>query len=399
MKIEIHLLQNFAPSCLNRDDTGSPKQCEFGGVTRARISSQCFKRAVREHFRMTGSVEVGERTKRLKQTLIPRVSTPGRDVEVVSAALDIFLDACYSKMDNKRNGDTAVLLYLAAPEIDEAAVCFDEHWGTLSELAQVRLGKLKTIEGETDKKRIADAKKQADAVEFKPDKALLKRLRTAGLSPDVALFGRMLAEQPEMNVDASCQVAHALSTHGVSYDMDFYTAVDDLNPEGATGAGMMGHSGFNSACLYRYALVDVDQLSDEKHLRTPDSARTAVRAFLEAFVHSIPTGKQNSMAAHNPPEFGMFVVRDGGVPVSLANAFAKPVTGGENEDLIGNSVEKLANHWKLITGVYGEDGVSTKTLFHLGYGGQLGELNDLDAGSLRNAINKVMAAVNTESAE
>jgi CRISPR system Cascade subunit CasC len=205
-------------------------------------------------------------------------------------------------------------------------------------------------------------------------------------------FGRL-----QLRVDASCQVAHALSTHGVSYDMDFYTAVDDLNPEGETGAGMMGHSGFNSACFYRYALLDRDQLV--ANLGGDSEVDSTIRAFLEAFSRAIPSATQNSMAAHNPPEFGMFVVRDGGVPVSLANAFAKPVTGGENEDLIGNSVEKLANHWKLITDVYGEDGVSTKTLFHLGYGGQLGELNDLDAGSLRNAINKVMAAVNTESAE
>nr|WP_240030536.1 type I-E CRISPR-associated protein Cas7/Cse4/CasC [Thermus scotoductus] len=76
---------------------------------------------------------------------------------------------------------------------------------------------------------------------------------------DLALFGRMLADRPELGVDAAAQVAHALSTHKVDREFDFYTAVDDLNPKEETGAGMMGDVEFYSATLYRYALVDLEK--------------------------------------------------------------------------------------------------------------------------------------------
>src|SRR6266508_2221569 len=45
--IAIHMLQNHAPSNLNRDDNGDPKDALFGGVRRARISSQSLKRSIR----------------------------------------------------------------------------------------------------------------------------------------------------------------------------------------------------------------------------------------------------------------------------------------------------------------------------------------------------------------
>ena len=179
----------------------------------------------------------------------------------------------------------------------------------------------------------------------------------------------MLAEQPGRNTDGACQVAHAISTHKVDMEMDFYTAVDDLNPEEETGAGMMGVVGFNSACFYRYALVDRDQLARNLASKanrkqgkwteelTADDYREAdkvSRAFLEAMVYAIPTGKQNSFAAQNLPSFGLFVRRRGGVPVSLANAFATPVRPTkQKDDLVGLSVAALTNHWDELKEVYG----------------------------------------------
>src|SRR5687768_15607781 len=121
MKIEIHLLQNFAPSCLNRDDTNTPKSCEFGGVGRARVSSQSWKRAVRELFRAENSVPVGLRTKRLQQILAERLGG-----EFDPAKIGKFLEEAYSKMDGKRKDETAVLLFVSEPEIAAIEACLRE---------------------------------------------------------------------------------------------------------------------------------------------------------------------------------------------------------------------------------------------------------------------------------
>ena len=146
--------------------------------------------------------------------------------------------------------------------------------------------------------------------------------RQAGsrLSVDVALFGRMLAVMPEKNQYAACQVAHAISTHAVEREFDFFTAVDDLKPEDTAGADMMGTVEFNSACFYRYAMVDWAKLGNNLQGDAELSAK-GLRAFLEGFVVAEPTGKQNTFAAHNPPEFIMVTVRRNTAPRNLANAF------------------------------------------------------------------------------
>jgi len=380
MKIELHVIQNFAPSCLNRDDTNQPKDCDFGGVRRARISSQCIKRAVRQHFRENAACDVGTRTKRLKQKLLERLQDMSVTPEELSAAVDVFLATYYSKPDSKRPDETAVLLYIGEPEIEEAARCVHELWPQLCVASPA--------EGRTAGKR---AKK--DRQSLSADAEITDRLRHAGLSADIALFGRMLAELPDMNVDAACQVAHALSTHKVDMEMDFYTAVDDLNPESETGAGMMGVTGFNSACFYRYALIHrpqlVDNLGGDEAL-----ANEVIRAFLLASVYAIPTGKQNSMAAQNLPSFGMFVVRERGAPCSLANAFAEPVRPllGRDEDLIGRSIEALAGYWGRLLRVYGSDGIVATPLFHDGHEKRLGELASWDKGSVQAAVGAAMEA-------
>ena len=382
MKIETHVIQNFAPSCLNRDDTNTPKDCEFGGVRRARISSQCFKRAVRQYFRDHGLCEIGTRTKHLKEKLAPRLADLSASEEDLSAALNVFLGTYYSAMDSERPEETKVLLYIGEPELAEAERCVRELWDDLLQAA-------------------GPAKKSAEGAAKKPkrrslgaDPEISKRLRAAGLSPDIGLFGRMLAELPGMNVEAACQVAHDISTHRVDLEMDFYTAVDDLNPESETGAGMMGVTHFNSACFYRYALLDRDDLHCNLN---GDTALTdqAIAAFLEAWVYAIPTGKQNSMAAQNLPSLGLFAVRNGGAPCSLANAFAAPVRilPGRDEDLIGRSVQALADYWSKLQSVYGSDGIVALSLFHDGHEARLGDLAPADKGSVKAALDAAMEAI------
>jgi CRISPR system Cascade subunit CasC len=306
MFIELQLLQNFAPSCLNRDDTNSPKDCEFGGVRRARISSQCLKRAIRTHFKdqlLLPPEFLSKRTKLLIKEASERLATTRKNIaqarQVVEAALKgIGLHV--------QEGKTQYLMFMGEREMSALTSQCDKHWETLLSI----FGEASETgpEEETGKK----AKKKRAKADMPEDlKKELNQLLNGGKAVDLALFGR-LADLPDKNIDAACQVAHALSTNKMSLEFDFYTAVDDLSPKEETGAGMMGTVEFNSACFYRYANIDFGQLTRNLG-KDVELARKAVEAFLRAAVAAIPTGKQNSMAAQNPPSLVFAVVRDKGL--------------------------------------------------------------------------------------
>lgn len=337
--IEIHAIQNFAPSNLNRDDTGAPKDAFFGGTRRARISSQCLKRAAREYFKD------GVRTKRIQDELVKLLVQKGYDEGESAKKTAHALMAV--KLVVKEDGKTEYLLFLGRDEIAEIAAAIDTHW---KEIVTVESEK----EGEVKKK-----KKKGDEAESIPV-ALKNKLEGAfngGNAIDVALFGRMLADMPEHNQYAACQVAHALSTHTVEREFDFYTAVDDLKPDDTAGADMMGTVEFNSACFYRYAVVDWDKLVE--NLQGDWALATkGLRAFLEGFVVAEPTGKQNTFAAHNPPEFVAVSVRHNTAPRSLTNAFETAIRVKREETLTKKSAEELVKKAKTLQAAYGGEGTT-----------------------------------------
>lgn len=330
--LEFHLIQNFAPSNLNRDDTGAPKDAIFGGQRRARVSSQCFKRAVRlaasEH-ELLPQAHRGIRTKKLKTLLHERLA--GRDVEEANAKIEVALAAAGLKL--KDDGRTEYLLFLGEGEVAAFAALIEQHWDELP------------VGG--DKKSKKDAKASLPAEIVKKAKTLLD----GGKAVDVALFGRMLADLPAVNQDAACQVAHAISTHRVEREFDYFTAVDDKGDADETGAGMIGQVEFNSATLYRYAVLDLRKL--QANLQGDlELTLSAVEAFTRALALAIPSGKQNSFAAHNPPEFAGLCLRHA-TPLSLANAFEKPVTPRADQALTEQSVERLAAYEGKLAAVYG----------------------------------------------
>jgi CRISPR system Cascade subunit CasC len=186
----------------------------------------------------------------------------------------------------------------------------------------------------------------------------LKKKLDGGKAADLALFGRMLADLPDKNIDAACQVAHAISTHKVGVEFDFYTAMDDLPKENETGAGMMGTVEFNSACYYRYASIDLEQLKNNLGGDAELSKKT-VEAFIRASVAAIPTGKQNSFSAQNPPDFVMAVVRDRNL-WSLANAFSRPVK--EDGGLMENSINALVEYWNRLTTAFPDKDIKEKNI-------------------------------------
>ncbi|HCA48234.1 MAG TPA: type I-E CRISPR-associated protein Cas7/Cse4/CasC [Armatimonadetes bacterium] len=375
MWIELHILQNFAPSCLNRDDTNSPKDCVFGGYRRARISSQCIKRATRTHpaFQEAVTSGVGVRTKRLVDPLVADLTERGHDEDAAHTVATAVVNALIGKM---KGDQTSVLVYLGEDEIARVVALIEDRWEEASEAAA-------KAEGDKTPKALQDLAKEI-AKEFTP----------ATDAADVALFGRMVAEATNWNIDAACQVAHAISTHRAEMEMDFYTAVDDLNPGEETGAGMMGTVEFNSSCFYRYALIDLDQLT--KNLGGDvELARAAVDGFLRASVAAIPTGKQNSMAAQNPPSLLFAVVKDKStMPWSLANAFEVPVDVGRNGRLVDRSAEALARYWERLCAVYGGDGVVGGAVCQLGEAdlGPLTEHQVDSMGSVFGVVNEAIAA-------
>ncbi|MBS0167936.1 MAG: type I-E CRISPR-associated protein Cas7/Cse4/CasC [Nitrospira sp.] len=347
--IEIHALQNFAPSNLNRDDTGAPKDAWFGGSRRARVSSQCLKRAVRQHFKgliENGSLafeDVAQRTKRILEPLTKSLVTKGRNDAEAKEKVRQALAAI--ELSIKEDGKTQYLLFLGEREIANIADIINEKWDAIASASVPP----------ADGKKTSKTKKQAAQASDPDIKKALDKVFNGGRAVDVALFGRMLADMPEKNQDAACQVAHAISTHAIEREFDFYTAVDDLQPEDTAGADMMGTVEFNSACFYRYAVVDWEKLVSNLQKDT-DLATKGLRAFLEGFVVAEPTGKQNTFAAHNPPEFVAVSVRRNTAPSNLANAFETSLRIHKDESLTQVSAEKLIDKSKKLRAVYGGEG-------------------------------------------
>ena len=356
MFIEIHAIQNFAPANLNRDDTGSPKDCEFGGHRRARVSSQCWKRAVREYFSQEDLIPEAERSVRTKQlvgelaellTSRHNERTPEESHAVAAAAVEALVKIDPKSKEKKK---TSVLLFVGMDQIEALTSSCHEHWDPL--LAESKKKKKEGVKEEEETKEPGKKKSALPKDVLNSLRASLQGSRAA----DLALFGRMIAEDAGLNVDAACQVAHALSTHRVAPEFDYYTAVEEIGREDETGAGMVGTQEFNSACFYRYANIDLQQL--ERNLQNDrELALSAARAFLESFIMAIPKAKQNSTAAQNLPSFVMIVVRNKGL-ASLANAFARPVDG-RKEGLMVNSVEAMASYWGKLKKMYGNKGVKS----------------------------------------
>lgn len=335
--VEFHLIQNFAPSNLNRDDTGAPKDALFGGYRRARVSSQCFKRAIRltaADQQLLPADSLGVRTKKLVSLLQARLS--GRDTEEAAGKIESALAAAGLKV--KEDGKTEYLLFLGEREIAGFAALVDEYWDELE-------GAPVAAEGKKAKKA---AKASAPAEVVKKAKALLN----GGKAVDVALFGRMLADMPEVNQDAACQVAHAISTHRVEREFDYFTAVDDKGDADETGAGMIGQVEFNSATFYRYAVVDAGKLRGNLQ-GDRELTLAALKAFTQAMVRAIPTGKQNTFAAHNLPAFVGVCLRHAS-PINLANAFESPVRPQADKSLSEQSVQAMAEHEGKLANVYAD---------------------------------------------
>ena len=371
MFIELHMIQNFVPSNLNRDDTGSPKDCIFGGQRRARVSSQCLKRSIRmnELFAATTQVPTSKRTQYLATEVAKKLTNVHSKPEETAMSVAVQLMSEYTAPNKKKPDQSAVLVFMSADEITALAEHLAARWDDLTDESQ-RPSLLKEIV-----------------------KEMVKQYQARVSAPDIALFGRMLADEPKLNLEAACQVAHAISTHRVSMEMDYFTAVDDVREDSdETGAGHINTLGFNSSCFYRYARIDWEQLRKNLNGNT-DLAQRTVEGFLRASIAAIPSGKQNSTAPLNPPSFLLAVVRTDGMGWNLANAFEKPVVAGYNTSLVEESIHALDRYWGKLETLYGGETLTRVTSLNLD-GTDLTHLNgSRAAANLQEWIGAVLNAL------
>ena len=335
MLYEIHMLKNYPPTNLNRDDTGAPKTCVFGGSTRGRISSQCLKRTWRtsELFKSEiGEDKLGVRTRKLPELVADKLLELGVAPEYVEAVKPEI--SGFGNKDGKKtkDGDTTAQMMFFAPQDIEA-------------VAKVVKEKL-------------DACKSVKDVEKLKGKDLQSAVADAQVRPvtlDIALFGRMVTSDAFRDVEASMQVAHAISTNKISVESDFFTAMDDLLNGGSLdekGAGMIGDVDYNASCYYIYASLDTDALREA--LKDADNADKIISKAIPALLHTMaftnPSGKQNSFAGHVLPSCFMIECKEQKVPTSLVNAFAEPVRG---QDVVAESIRKLAAEADLTARCFG----------------------------------------------
>jgi len=324
--VQVHLLTAYPPSNPNRDDAGQPKSAIYGNVPRARISSQALKRAMRtsDSFLAHLGDNRGIRTQRYGEVIRQHLVDRGIDDERALAVAKRVADA-FGKLETDAKKATFIrqLAFLSPEEVRAATDLAD------------RLA-------DDDSLQTKDIQKEAgQAAEV---------LRQADSAIDIAMFGRMLADDPEFNREAAVQVSHALTTHKVVIEDDYYTAVDDLKkPSEDMGAGFIGELGFTSGLFYLYLCINADLLLCNLDGRT-DLAQTGLKALLEAAATASPGGKKSSFA-HNPRAEYILVERGAATPRSLASAFLRPIGGS---DVRTASVEAMTRRRARFAELYGE---------------------------------------------
>jgi CRISPR system Cascade subunit CasC len=326
MLIEIHVVQNHSPANLNRDDLGAPKTCYFGGVLRSRISSQCIKRSIRTSDQLKALVG-GVRTRRLPKLIAEEAGQPGLEKKAEAVLQECGFLPKKAKKDAD-DGGSKMLVYTTRAAI-----------GRMAELLRTA----ESANGDTLAQEFADLIARNTAV------------------PDMALSGRMLEPDKAAahlwkhgtTVEASLQVAHAISTHEARPEIDYYVAADDVPGQDA-GAGYVDEAMFASACFYKYFSIhwetlvsNLESFGQHHH----ELAAHTVGAFIRGAALVNPTGKQNSFAAHNPPDLTIVEIKD--TPISYANAFADPVVKGER-DIISQSIAQLGQYIHDIDTGYGK---------------------------------------------
>ena len=303
LHFEFHILQSFPVTCLNRDDVGAPKTAMVGGSLRARVSSQCWKRSVRLAMHDLG-VTYGTRTKLISPLIANACLALGATSDQAKACGDK-VEAVFIKKSSQGKGKANKGASTPQEEDDS-----DDSDDSASEKSDTLL-----FFSPGDISALAKTFQKHD---FDPEKALPNSKNQAKAitdilgesngtdAVDIALFGRMFAQAPPLNVEAAASFAHALSTHKVANEVEFFTAIDDCATD--PGAAHMGSLEFNSATYYRYVSLDLGQLFQNlagQHL--PET----IEAFVKALFVAVPAARQATQSGASPWDFAKILVRTG----------------------------------------------------------------------------------------
>jgi len=320
------------------------KSAVFGGVRRVRISSQSLKRAIRKSDYYVAQIgQTSDRTRELGKI----------KAKYIEALKDRFNEGQVTQAIEWISGKDDLADDTRADAVAPWAV------EEVAYFCQV----------------IADAGEDAD--KKKLEKLILKNSApfkaALAQTTDIALSGRMATSglMTHVGVDGALAVAHAITTHAVDADIDWFTAVDDLvSDEGEVGAGHLNTQEFSSGVFYRYASLNLKQLQvnlgllqDMKSEETAESRKAALDIaghVLHLIATVVPSAKQQSFAAHNLADYALVSFSD--IPVSLANAFEEPVKS--KDGFLASSVGKLNTYWTAVHQGYGLD--EDVGLFQLG---------------------------------
>ncbi len=403
--MELHIIQSVPVACLNRDDLNSPKTAVFGGVQRARVSSQSWKRAIREMAKEIAAEEKsdlfsGDRTRRMVYTLSTRLVErrfPLNAAIAIAEQVADVVETLDSKVDSEGYKKIKTVMFFSKAEYDaiaDAIAISDEVKNSLAALE-------KAIAGGNDKEKEKALKAMGKVLE---KGAIAKAIKSAQLkdAADIALFGRMVANDPSLKVDGASMFAHILSTHKADNEIDFFAAVDDLN-KNETGAGITSTLEFNSATYYRFAALNLDELAKDDHLgdivkdgkmeRSIETRKQVVKTFLKATIQAIPSARKTTMNGNTLPVYVLGVVREKGHPIQLVNAFESPVRSSPKGFAI-ESINRMNLEYADIKGTWGIDSVFAKAVVKRGLKGQIEkDLGTIETCSLDTLIEGMVAHV------
>lgn len=377
--LELHIIQSVPVACLNRDDLNSPKTAVFGGAQRARVSSQCWKRAIRELAKeLLPERFQGTRTRRFVFSLTQALQETGMEASVATTVAEQvanIVETLDSKKDEAGFKKIKTLMFFSDEEyatLAQAIAESDDVKNSTGELAQALEG-IEAAESGQDKNGKEKAEKARDKALKAMGKVLQKGeiakfIKSAQLNDaaDIALFGRMVASVPALQVEAAAMFSHALSTHKSDNEIDFFAAVDDRQSEDEAGAGMTSTLEFNSATYYRFAALNLDMLNDKRHLDdlSQEERKAVVRTFVEATIKGMPGARQNSMNANTLPVYVLGIVRETGHPLQLVNAFENPVRS--RQGYAEESVKRLEAEYAKLKGRWGVEAVLEIAISALG---------------------------------
>jgi CRISPR system Cascade subunit CasC len=340
MLIQFHILQNYAPSNLNRDDTGAPKDAIFGGYRRGRISSQCLKRSIRRSDGFIAEFKEGNllgiRTQQLPSLVEKELEQLSVDEPTRQAIKE--MAAMIGRESTKKAGNQE------DEETEEEAMAAEV------ETKQLIFIDPKEIRPLAEKMLVLYRENPRQWKKLKPKEITSRLGKSVPCSVDIAMFGRMTTSEAFEDVQAAVQVAHAISTNALAQEFDYYTALDDLTLD-VPGADMIGDVEFNSSTYYKYLNIHWEGLLQNLG-GDHEVARRAVLALLFSAATAQPSGKQNTFAAQNLPDFILVEVSPKNIPVSYANAFLKPARSSPNQSLMEVSVDMLSDYLQRVASTF-----------------------------------------------